>query len=199
MELQIMDFYIVKGEKDTSNNQPMNFMKIINEFSFENFNIIPKIIEGQVENQIYNKNFCERRVEQNIFWYETKEKEYCICGKRIKHIFHLLHKPTNTLFQCGEDCINKITDEKINRNTKYCISCNNIVVNRNKRKIQSAWNLCCSDYCYYKIYCQNKKCGNKKNKSFPCCSKKCMEITKKQKKTEYNKTIKQCIILSDSD
>ena len=62
--------------------------ELINKLSSK-INIIPKIIEGQVENQIYNKNFCERRVEQNIFWYETKEKEYCICGKRIKHIFHL--------------------------------------------------------------------------------------------------------------
>jgi len=201
-----MDFIndeVVKGVKDfVSNNHPMNFMKIINDYSNEKINIVPKIIEGKVENQIYNKNFCEKRVEQNIFWYETKEEEYCICGTRIKSIFHLLHKPTNTLFQCGEECINKITDEKVNKNTRYCMHCNKIVLNRNKRKIQNNWNLCCRDKCYYEIYCKNIKCGNKKNKPYPCCSKKCMQLTKKQSKTYYKKKKKEddeCIIVSDSD
>ena len=202
MELQNIDYNIVKGEKDASNNQPINFMKIINEFSNEKFNMVPKIIGNGVENQIYNKNFCERRIKQNVFCYETEEEEYCICGKEIKHIFHLLHKPTNTLFQCGLDCINKITNEKINRNTKYCICCNKIVFNRNKRIIQCDYNLCCSDDCYYKIYCRNIKCGNKKNRPYPCCSNKCMQLRKKQKISENKKKKKEddeCMILSDSD
>ena len=171
--MEFINDEIVKGVKDFSNNQPINFMKIINDFSNEKINIVPKIIENQVENQ------------------------------RIKIIFHLLHKPTNTLFQCGEDCINKITDEKINKNTRYCMHCNKIVLNRSKRKIQNAWNLCCRDKCYYKIYCKNIKCGNKKNKPYPCCSNTCMQLTKKQSITDYKKKKKkednECIIVSDSD
>lgn len=201
-----MDFIndeVVKGVKDFSNNQPMNFMKIINDYSNEKINIVPKIIENQVQDQIYNKNFCARRLDTNVFCYEAKGEEYCICGTRIKIIFHLLHKPTNTFFQCGEDCINKITDEKVNKDTKYCLFCNKIVVNQCKRKIQNAWNLCCSDDCYYEIYCRNKKCGNKKNRPYLCCSNKCMQVIKKKSKRDYKKKKKQedneCNILSDSD